>query len=216
MKKLFFISALLITAVFASAQSKVRLNLYGSYVFDDGFDVYGDANNYYSGKVKGGFQWGAGVEYQASDYGSVELLYLNKSSNVPTTFKAGLTSPVRNENFDLSLNYILLAGNFLRQSSSGKVEGYGGLMAGVLISDIKSPSTGNSSSNTNFAWGGRVGANIWASDRFGIKLQAQILSASKATGGDLYFSYWGPVVLSTYTTLWQFGLGGGLTFRLGK
>ena len=47
MKKILFISVLVITAAIASAQAKVRLNLYGSYVFDDGFDVYNDVNTYY-------------------------------------------------------------------------------------------------------------------------------------------------------------------------
>ena len=110
----------------------------------------------------------------------------------------------------------MLAGNGLKSGPTGKVEGVGSLMAGVLISDVKAPSNGQSGSNTTFAWGGRLGATIWASSRIGIKLQTQILSSSKATGGDLYFSYYGPVVLSTYTTLWQFSLGGGLAFKLGK
>ena len=215
MKKIIFISVLAITTVFASAQGKVRLNVYGSYVFDDGFDVYNDVNTYFNGKVKGGVQWGGGIEFVTSEYSSVELLYLNKASDVPSNFKGGLGQPARTENFDLTHHYIMLAGNGLK-TTGGKVEGYGSLMGGVLISDVKSPSTGNSSSNTTFAWGGRVGANIWASEKFGIKLQAMILSSSKATGGDVFYGYWGPIYLNTYTTLWQFGLGGGLTIKLGK
>jgi len=216
MKKILFISVLVITAAIASAQAKVRLNLYGSYVFDDGFDVYNDVNTYYYGKVKAGAQWGGGIEFAATEYGSVELLYLNKSSDVPSTFKGAAGQPERTENFDLSHNYILLAGNGLKQSSSGKVEGYFSLMGGVLISDVKSPSTGKSGSETDFAWGGRLGVNIWVSEKIGIKLQSQILSSAKATGGDVFYGYWGPVYLNTYSTLWQFGLGGGLTFRIGK
>jgi len=215
MKKIIFILVLVISGVFASAQSKVRLNVYGSYVFDDGFNVQNDANNYYNGKVKGGAQWGGGIEYLPSDYGSVELLYLNKSSQVPANFKFGTGEPIRKETFNLVHNYILVAGNGLKKTS-GNVEGYGSLMAGILISNIESPSTGKSGSNTDFAWGGRLGVNIWASKKIGIKLQAQMLISSKATGGDTYWSYWGPVYLNTYSTLWQFGLGGGLTFKLGK
>ena len=84
------------------------------------------------------------------------------------------------------------------------------------ISAVEAPSVGKSSSNTYFAWGGRLGTTIWTSSKLGIKLQAQILSASKATGGDYYWSWYGPVYLSTYSTLWQFSLGGGLAFKLGK
>jgi hypothetical protein len=215
MKKIIFMSVLSVATVFASAQSKVRLNAYGSYVFDDGFEVYNDINSYYNGKIKAGVQWGGGIEYVTSENSSVELLYLTKSSDVPTNFKFTAADPARQEHFDLTQHYIMLAGNGLKTTGSGKVEGFGSLMGGVLISDVKSKSQDKSGSNTDFAWGARLGANIWVSHKVGIKLQAQILSSAKATGGDTYWGYWGPVYLNTYTAIWQFGLGGGLTFKLG-
>jgi hypothetical protein len=89
-------------------------------------------------------------------------------------------------------------------------------MAGVLIANVTNPVSKQSESNTDFAWGGKLGLNYWMGPKVGIKLQANLLSASKATGGDVYWGYWGPVYLDTYSTVWQFGLGGGLTFRLGK
>jgi len=216
MKKIMLIPILIFIVASASAQSKFRLNGYASYVFDDGFDEANDVNTYYNGKVKGGLQWGGGFEFFTNPYYSLELMYLNKSTTAPVDFRTGLTSQAKHEDFDVTLNYILLAGNRFKPMSSGKVEGFGGLMMGVLISDVKVPSTGESGSNTNFAWGGRIGANIWLSSRMGLRLSTQILASTKATGGDLYFSYYGPVVLEDYTTLWQYGLGGGLTFRLGK
>ena len=216
MKKIMLIPVLLFIVASASAQSKLRLNGYASYVFNDGFDEANDVNTYFRGKVNGGLQWGGGLEFFTNPYYSLELMYLNKSTTAPVDFRAGLTTQARHEDFDVSLNYILLAGNRFKPMSNGKVEGFGGLMMGVLISDVKSPSTGESGSNTNFAWGGRLGANIWLSDRIGLRLTTQILATTKATGGDLYFSYYGPIVLEDYTTLWQYGLGGGLTFRLGN
>lgn len=220
MKRIIFISLLLMTTAIASAQtkseSKIRLNAYGLYVFDDGFDVYNDVSNYYNGKIEGGLKWGASIEFLPYQDYSIELTYLNKNSDAPATFKFGATEPKRSENFDLSQSYILLGANRLQKSNNGKVEGFGGLMGGILISDVKSPSTGKSGSNTNFAFGGKLGVNIWLSQKVGIKLQSQLLTASKVTGGDLYFSYYGPVFLNSYSTMWQFGLGGGLTFKLGK
>jgi hypothetical protein len=216
MKQVLFIAAFMSLAFCTMAQAPVRLNLYGAYVFDDSYDVYNDVNTYYTGKVKGGFQWGGSLEYLPSPYGSIELTYLHQSTSAPTTFKFGTASPVRNEDFDVSLNYVLLGGNGYFAKSSGKVEGYGGLMAGVAFADVESPSTHNSGSNTSFAWGGKLGANIWVSQKVGIKLQAQILSSSRVTGGDVWYSWWGPVYLDSYSTLWQFGLGGGLTFKFGK
>jgi len=64
MKKIFLAFLLIPAALVASAQH-LRLNAYGSYVFDDGFSFYNSSSDYYSGKLKGGAQWGAGLEYQA-------------------------------------------------------------------------------------------------------------------------------------------------------
>jgi len=216
MKKIVFIFLFLAMTTTILAQSKFRLNAYGSYVFDDGFDVYNDANTYYYGKIKGGLQWGGGIEYTPTDYGSIELLYLNKSSDVPATFKFVATDPQRTETFKLSHNYILAGFNGLKKFGTGKAEGYGGALLGVLISNLESPSTGRSDSKTDFTWGARMGTNIWVSEKIAIKLQALVLSSSKATGGGYYWSYWGPVYLNEYSTMWQFGLGGGLSFKLGK
>ena len=44
MKKVLFFTALFIATIF-TASAQLRLNAYGAYVFDDGFDVVGDANN---------------------------------------------------------------------------------------------------------------------------------------------------------------------------
>jgi hypothetical protein len=192
-----------------------RINLYGAYTFDDGFDVWNDANTYYNGTVKGGLQWGAGLEYLFNKQSSAEILYLHRSTTVPANFKFGSNTQLRSETFDLKHDFIMLSGDG-HFGGGGKAEGYAGIMGGVLISNLEAPSLGQSSSNTNFAWGGRVGTNIWLGPKLGIKLQALILSASRATGGDYYWSWYGPIYLTEYSTLWQFSLGGGLTFKLGK
>ena len=57
----------------AYAQGGINLNLYGAYVFDDKFDTYYSSSNYYEGKIKGGFQWGVGVEYMVQPEYGVEL-----------------------------------------------------------------------------------------------------------------------------------------------
>ena len=216
MKKVMF-SALLMTIAFVSfGQKGVRLNFYSAYVFDDGFEVWNDANTYYNGTVKGGVQWGGGLEYLFNPQSSAEILYLHRSATVPANFKFGTGTQTRHEDFDLKHDYILLSGDGHFSKHGSKAEGYAGLMAGVLISNLEAPSLGKSSNNTNFAWGGRLGGNIWFTPKLGLKLQAQILSASRATGGDYYWSWYGPIYLTTYSTLWQFSLGGGLALKMGK
>ena len=214
MKKVLFSALVMTIAIVTFGQKGARLNFYSAYVFDDGFDVVNDANTYYNGTVKGGYQWGAGLEYLFHPGSSAEILYLHRGTTVPANFKFGSGTQVRHEDFDLKHDFILLSGD--GHFAKGKAEGYAGLMAGVLISNLEAPSLGKSSSNTNFAWGGRIGTNIWVSSKLGIKLQALILSASRATGGAYYWSWYGPIYLTTYSTLWQFSLGGGLTMKLGK
>ena len=215
MKKITLSVLLIASAILTNAQD-IRLNIYSSYVFDDGFDAYNDPNSYYNGKLKAGVQWGAGIEYLADPKYGVELLYFYKKSEAPSRFKFGTLSAEKNETFDVTQHYILISGNSHVHGHNEKVSGYGGLMLGMVISDVTAPSTGNSSSSSNFAWGGRLGCDIWATHKIAIKLQAQVLSATRASGGDLYYGYWGPVAVPDYSTLWQFGLGGGLAFRLGK
>ena len=213
MKKIFLLLVLAATMTTVMGQH-ARLNFYGAYTFDDGFDVWNDANTYYNGTVKGGVQWGAGLQYMFNKQSSAELLWLHRSTTVPTYFKFGAGTE-KTETFDLKHDFIMLSGDG-HFGSGGKAEGYAGIMAGVLISNLEAPSLGKSSNNTNFAWGGRVGTNIWFSPKLGLKLQALILSASRATGGDYYWSWYGPIYLTEYSTVWQFSLGGGLTFKLGK
>jgi hypothetical protein len=215
MKKIMFSALSMMIAFVTFGQGGVRLNLYGAYTFNDGFDVASDINTYYHGTVKGGAVWGAGLEYAYNPSGSAELMYLHRSTTVPTTFKFGAGTDVKNETFNLKHDYILLSGDG-HYGHGGKVDGYGGLMLGVLFSNLEAPSQQKTASHTNFAWGGRLGANIWMSPKLGIKLQAQVLTSSKATGGSYYYSWYGPIYLNEYTTLWQFSLGGGLIFKLGK
>ena len=214
MKKIFLLLVLAGTMTTMMGQH-ARLNFYAAYTFDDGFDVVSDANTYYNGTVKGGVQWGAGLQYMFNKQSSAEVLWLHRTTTVPANFKFGSNTQLRSETFDLKHDFIMLSGDG-HFGNGGKAEGYAGVMAGVLISNLEAPSLGKSSSNTNFAWGGRVGTNIWFSPKLGLKLQALILSASRATGGDYYWSWYGPIYLTEYSTLWQFSLGGGLTFKLGK
>jgi len=96
------------------------------------------------------------------------------------------------------------------------VEGFGGGMLGAAFINVDNPDNGNSNNATKFAWGLRLGANIWASERVAIKLKADVLSAVQGAGGGLYFGTGGGGVgVSTYSSMYQFGLGGGIAFALG-
>jgi hypothetical protein len=216
MQKILFIAVVFLISSKALAQ-ELRFNAYGAYVFEDGYSYYIDNNNYYNGSISDGFQWGAGIEYLLNPAVCVELMYLNRSTDAPTSYQAGLASEHKQTNFDVNLHYILLGSDFHGQSYDGKMEGYGGIFGGVSFPDATNPENGNKNSETNFTWAIRLGGNFWASEKVGIKLQAQLLSTFNGAGGSYYFGYYpGGVALNTYSNTYQFGLGGGLTFKLGK
>ena len=221
MKKVFFLLLLSGIAGMVHAQSpqpeKARINGYANYVFDDKFDSYYDAYNYYNGKIKGGFQWGIGAEFMLKPMYGLELMYLNQSTTAPTTYQGGIGSTLKTENFDMNIGYLLLGGNRYLQKPGSKVEGFGGLGAGIAFLSVTNPSNNNKNSATKFGWTARLGANIWASERFGIKLQTQLLSIAQGFGGGLYFGTGGAGAgVSTYSSIYQFVLGGGITFKVGQ
>ena len=84
------------------------------------------------------------------------------------------------------------------------------------VFNVENPETGDFGSATKFAWGLRLGSNIWVSEKIGLKIQAQLLSATQSMGGGLYFGTGGAGAgVSTYSSYYQFNLGGGLVFKLG-
>ena len=208
--------SLVLVAVFtglASAQN-IRFNAYTAYVFDDKVDSYYDNTNYYDGKIEGGFQWGGGLEFMASSTKGIELKYLRQDTKAPMTY---YKNGVKNTNFDIAINYVLLGGTNYFKGVGNKVEPYGGLSLGMAIFNIENPDNNEHHSATKFAWGLKLGTNIWASEKVGIKLQADLISAVQSAGGGLYFGTGGAGAgISTYSTMYQWVLGGGLTFKLGN
>lgn len=192
----------------------LRLNGYTTYVFDDKVDSYYSSTSYYEGKIKGGFLWGGGLEYMASQTKGIEIKYLRLDTKAPMKYYDG---GVLNTNFDLAVNYILLGGTNYFKGAGNKVEPYGGLELGMAIFNIENPDNNENRSTTKFAWGLKLGTNIWLTEKVGLKLQGELLSAVQSAGGGFYFGTGGAGAgISTYSTLYQWMLGGGLTFKLGK
>lgn len=221
MKKI--ITLFLLTLVFypeLSAQSfspDKRITLYGSYTFDDSFDSYYDYGNYYQGKISDGMLYGVGFEFEIRPSAYLELSYLRESTNAPTQYYTGGAFTKYND-FDVVMNYIMLGANHSFQKSGSKVEGFGGLSLGMAIVDIEhddvNPAYDVSKNVTKFAWGLKAGAIIWATPKFGVKLQAQLLSVAQSFGGGFYFGTGGSGAgVSTYSSIYQFSLGGGLTYN---
>ena len=206
---------LLFFFITASAQH-TRLNGYAVYVFDDQFDSYYSNSDYYNGKFKGGLQWGVGLEYMPTPMNGIELVYMNQQTTASTNYWAPGQITEKHTNFDVGFNWAMLAFNRHMRKPGSKVEGFGGGMLGAAFINVDNPDNNTGNSATKFAWGLRLGANIWASEKVAIKLQSQLLSAVQGAGGGLYFGTGGAGAgVSTYSSMLQFGLGGGITFALG-
>lgn len=213
MKKIVF-SLIIFAGITSTAIAQnVRLNGYAAYVFDDNVDSYYDPNNYYDGQINGGFQWGAGLEYMVSPSKGIEIKYLRRDCTAPMEYyKDG----IKYKTFDLAINHILVGGSNYFQTG-GKVEPYAGASLGMSIITLKNAEASSDNQATKFAWGIKLGTNIWASDKVGLKLQADLISVVQSAGGSLYFGTGGSGAgIGMYSTMYQWVLGGGLTFKLGQ
>lgn len=206
------------TAVYAQLTPEFRLNAYGGYIFDDRVESYYSATNYFNAQIKGSFHWGAGVEFLPGPYQSFELSYYRQDTNAPTTYydNTAIIDPVKDANFDVSVNYILIGGT--RYAPTGTIaEPFFGAQIGLGIADAENPLTGRSASATKFAWSVKAGSNFWVAENVAIKLQCSLQSIVQGAGGELYFGSGGiGAGVATYSSVTQFSLGGGLVFRFKK
>lgn len=210
------LALILFAAVGFNARSQgVKLNMYALYNFQDKFDSYYSSTQYYNGTLNDGFLWGGGIEKTFNGNG-IELIYMRSDTKAPTTYQMTGQLQPKHTDLDVDLNYILLGFNRYVIPHGSKFSGYGGLMAGLGIAGLRNPENGNSDSYEKFSWGLRLGGEIAVSTSVSVKLQAQYLSMVQAMSGGIYFGTGGAGAgVSSYSTIGQFGLGGGLAFKLG-
>ena len=209
MKNLFIFSLCLFGfAMAAKAQhSDIRLNGYTVGAFSDKVDSYYSQTDYFNGTINGGLQWGGGIEIKPNKMMGIEFLYNRLDTKAPMTY---YNNGIKSGTYDAGINNFMLAVNRYFVSNE-KVEAYGSVLAGITSFKI------GSATATKFGYGFRLGANFWASPRVGLKLQAQLMSAAQSVGGGFYIGTGGTGAgVSSYSSFYQFGLGGGLAFRLGK
>ena len=207
--KLFFLF-LLFAIVQNSFAQNIRVNTYAGYVFDESFDL-SDASGYYSGTINGGFQWGAGFEYMANKQYGIELSYLRQDTKAPV--RKNVSSSIND--YKLGINYILAGSNRYIKTANKNIEPYAGGQLGMAIYSIEKADGSSKSNKTKFAWGIKTGMNIHASERIGIKLQAQLLSTVQGLDGGFYFGTGGSgTSLSARSSIMQFGFTGGLIFAM--
>jgi len=201
----------------ASSGPSVRLHGYATYALaDNHVDSYYSATSYFDGSVEGGFQYGGGLEVMPYPAVGLEFTYLRLDSKAPMYYwdPNAVIAGEKFSEFDLAQNWLFLSFNKYVPLNP-KVEPFAGFQIGMDIIDVTNPDNDNSTGSTKFAWGAKLGVNIWASEKVGLKLQAGLLSAVQAVGGGLYFGTGGAGAgVSSFSTYYQVNFGGGLVFKL--
>lgn len=179
----------------------VRMNFYGGYTFADKFNFSGYVG-YDQARIDEAGHFGAGLEIEVRPMYGVELYYQLQST------QGSLLGTSAELAEDLNVSYLMLGG--LRYAGNQKIRGFAGLMVGAAFFNSDGVNA------TKFGWGGRLGLLVAGSERLGIRVGAQVLSAVQGASGGMYFGTGGAGAgVSTYSTLYQFGLFGGVALSLG-
>lgn len=214
MKKISILVLLLGAAAAAFSQQKLplSLNVYGGYVFPDHVSLgnYYNYSNY--GYIEGNGQWGAGLEFYVNRYRSLELAYSYMGTHTQFYDWEGQTN--RNDD-NSSIQYIMIGGNNYIPTNNSAILPYGGVSLGVGIANFHYYE-GYSSTLTRFAWNARLGLKIKTQSAISLKLQATLQSIVQGVGVGVGFGTGGAGAgVTTYSTMLQFGLTGGICFALG-
>ena len=208
MKKLLLIAGFFLCVLISNAQSQgdMGLNLYGGYTFQD--RISSDISYV---EIQDAFQYGAGLEFYVRKTKSIELKYLRMDTNTPI-FAPSLTAPFNVKqanvgNDSSAINYVLIGGNNYFETGNSSVIPFAGLDLGVgWVS-------GDQSSNVKFAWDIKAGVKIKASETVSVKLHAYFQTIWATYGSDVYYyPYYGYYSYPSDASLYQFGLGGAVSF----
>lgn len=188
----------------AQAQTIPTINLYGGYVFRDKVSL-----DQYYGYVNDAAQYGGGLEFTLPRNTSAEIKYLRMDTRAPLYYYN--TGKQENKNEDkISVNYILLGGTkYLPVRST--ILPYAGFGIGVGIADSKD----DGGSLTKFAYEMKLGVKVKTASLVSLKFQTQFQSMVQGVGGGLYIGTGGSGAgVSTYSSIFQFGFSGGLSFSI--
>lgn len=184
------------------AQS-VTLLTFGGYTFKSTI-------NYSNAKavLGDGFQWGGGFEVALDDTKAVELIYQRQDPTASVRYYVG---SVDAESVEVGVNYIMAGGTHYFPLNE-VISGFGTVDLGAAIFD---PKDSGYETITRFAWGLRGGLRVTTSERVSLRIHAQLLSPVQGFGGGLWFGSGGASAgVSTYSTIYQFNLGGSLNIKL--
>ncbi|HWB91378.1 MAG TPA: hypothetical protein VG605_05980 [Puia sp.] len=177
--------------------------------------TFADRNDFYStyGRIADGLSYGGSIKFNASRGFGFEVLY-NHMNTTSGIYYYGSDAPAI-QSTGLAFDYIMAGpvGSFTIPYTT--VRPFIGALLGAAI--MTPDANSGYQQDTKFAVGLQLGTNIYFSPRVGIQLKAQLLSPVDDAGGSLFVSNYGSGAgLSTYSSIYQFSLSGGLIIGLGR
>lgn len=204
MKKLILVVIAFCLGYTAKAQS-VTLLTFGGYTFKHTVN-YANAK----GVLGDGFQWGGGFEVGLDDSKAIEIIYQRQD---PTVTYTDFFNSSNSRQIGVGVNYIMVGGtNYFPLNDMISAFGTVDLGAGIFDPKEEGPQL---ETITRFAWGLRGGLRVAASEKVSLRVHAQLMSPVQGFGGGLWFGTGGGGAgVSTYSTIYQFNLGGSVNIKL--
>lgn len=202
-KKSLFLSAFMLTVALASIAQSVELTPFAGYTFRT-------TKNYSAGwtRINDGFTYGGALTIAPSQYNAIEISYYRYE----TTAEAN-TNYAGYEVFNgpVAINYMFIGGQRLFPAND-MVTGFTGFNVGAAWMGSQDDKF---STMTKFAMGFDAGVKIMASEKVGIRLQANFNFPITSAGGSFYVGTGGSgVAMYGYVPMISFGFTGGLIFKI--
>ena len=203
MKKLLLVLTLSFLSLAQLMAQGIEITPFTGYTFQAGFNISGGR-----AFLRDGQNWGGMMGFSLNEATEVELGY----SYMGTSAVARSNSLQENIDIPAQVHYATIGVNRLIPTSDKMTFFVGGKMG---TGTMAFPD-GEYRNITKFSVGFQGGMKYYASDRVGIRLQANLMMPIVGVGTSLW---WSPgagtaVGLSGWSPLAQFGFTGGLVFRL--
>jgi hypothetical protein len=203
MRKFYLMSVLVLVSILDLKAQGVEITPITGYTFPASYRITSG-----NARLGDGQNWGGNLGFSLNDFMEIELSY-----NYMGT-RATASSPFLNNRVDVRTNvhYAMIGSNRLFPTSDAMT-----FFAGMKIGTgtLAFPD-GEYRNITKFSVGLQGGMKYFATERIGIRLQANLMMPVVSAGGSLW---WSPgsgtsVGVSTFSPIVQFGFTGGLIFRL--
>jgi opacity protein-like surface antigen len=203
MKKLILLLSLALFTYLEGIGQNLELTPFTGYTFDHSFPLSGGR-----AKLGGGQTFGGMLGFRLRDNLEIETIY-SYQSGTSTARSPAIKQEIRT---DTQVHYMLLGANWLYPTSP-QLTLFSGLKAGAGI--LSFPNS-EFIDRTKFTVGINGGMKYFLTDNVGLRLQANLMVPISNVGANLW---WSPgagtsVGLSGWSSIIQFGLTGGIAFRL--